>query len=162
MIPIPNWCDCELTIKGDKAELRRFKEFAYAISPGNTEFEPLDFNQFVPQPPEVVASVTDEHAQRPLWYEWRVKNWGTKWGPRIEDDYIIRDRIENSGRLMYKFDTAWSPPTPVVLAMSRMFSTLEFELEYWEGSVGFHGVFKASNGQVRVNQVHDYSGPRGG
>ena len=56
----------------------------------------------------------------PTWYEWCVKNWGTKWNgcdSWLEDDIL-------------HFDTAWSPPIPVLIALSKKYPNNEFYLEF--------------------------------
>lgn len=56
----------------------------------------------------------------PTWYEWCIKNWGTKWNACdswVEDDII-------------HFDTAWSPPIPVLIALSKKYPNNEFYLEF--------------------------------
>lgn len=159
----PNWCYCKLKVTGDAEELRRFMNHARHVPPASDGEALLDFNQFVPQPQEVIdsLSLTSSAPGSPLWYEWRIKNWGTKWEPRF-DDGNMSDDIDIHGTLEYVFNTAWAPPTPVVLAMSRMFSTLWFKLRYWEGGEGFKGTYEASNGRVRTDESDEYDGSRGG
>ena len=61
-----------------------------------------------------------------------------------------------------EFDTAWSPPVPVIEKLASMFPDHEFDLRYYEGGVGFCG---HAHWELGVEQVHhqgDYDGPRGG
>lgn len=39
------------------------------------------------------------------WYHWNIRNWGTKW--EISEARLV----EESGKLVFHFETAWSPPT---------------------------------------------------
>jgi hypothetical protein len=101
------------------------------------------------------------------WYEWRAGkmtdgftagHWGTKWnacyfGP-LEDATDTRADIA--------FCTAWSPPAPVIMELSRQFPKLTFTLKYWEGGCGFRGMLRVKAGRVSGAATYDYSGPRGG
>lgn len=102
-------------------------------------------------------------------YEWCIANWGTKWG--IFDSHLDADNssdisgnlTENEeGELMYHFTTAWSPPLPVILAMSKKFPDLEFILTYFEGGVGFNGIYVCQGGHETRNEEGKYFGDRGG
>lgn len=86
------------------------------------------------------------------WYDWNIKNWGTKWN--------ASDSEEKGGKIT--FQTAWSPPVPVILATSKQFPKLEFVLRFWEGGAGFQGIFKARAGEVMENETRGYKGHRGG
>lgn len=60
------------------------------------------------------------------WYEWCVKNWGTKWNAdtlSVSDDEII-------------FNTAWSPSIPIIVKLSRMYPNNAFYFKYAEEQVG--------------------------
>lgn len=67
------------------------------------------------------------------WYDWSIANWGTKW-----NSYDARP-LENG----MSFDTAWSPPLPVIAALSKL-TQKSFILEYLEEGAGFIGRFSAS------------------
>jgi len=68
------------------------------------------------------------------WYVWSIENWGTKWSAcHSELEY------ERASEAVLGFDTAWSPPIPVVEALGRMFPDHAFHLEYREGGIGFQG-----------------------
>lgn len=45
------------------------------------------------------------------WYDWRIKNWGTKWNVNPDDMYITENTI--------CFQTAWSCPVEVLLNISK-------------------------------------------
>lgn len=79
------------------------------------------------------------------WYSWAVANWGTKWNSY--DFKIIREKRRNY--LVFRFDTAWSPPVPVFLAISKKFPKLKFTvLSYDEcGNFACEGWFKAGNAE---------------
>ena len=54
-----------------------------------------------------------------------------------------------SGQLKYKFETAWTPCTPVILAMAKAFPGLRFELSYSEEfGAEFAGEFICEDGNI--------------
>ena len=61
-----------------------------------------------------------------------------------------------------EFDTAWSPPIPVIEKLASMFSDHAFELKYFEGGMGFSGHARWSEGVEQFHHQYDYDGPRGG
>lgn len=52
-------------------------------------------------------------------YDWKVDNWGTKW-----NFYDCEIEEDEGDYLMYRFQTAWSPITPVIIEMSKQFPKL--------------------------------------
>lgn len=173
---MPNWCECDLTVEGTARGLREFLEFCG---------ERFKFDRFIPYPEEY--RVLDEAARR--WdeqceagpencrgprpkdgfnqggYEWCIENWGTKWdarrvvmpaGPTDGDDGPDALEIEIT------FETAWAPPWPVILAASKRFPALAFDLRYFERGQGFNGWLRCEGGEVVVDESGDYFGSRGG
>jgi len=92
-------------------------------------------------------------------YEWCNNNWGTKWGICHAE---LRDENFEYGELEYGFESAWGPPLPVILAMSKKFRLLNFELRYFECGAGFNGWYECANGKVIHNEEGNYYGDRGG
>ncbi|WKZ45849.1 MAG: hypothetical protein QY302_08650 [Anaerolineales bacterium] len=65
-------------------------------------------------------------------------------------------------RAFLEFDTAWSPPIPVIEKLAGMFPDHEFDLKYYEGGIGFCGHARWSGGEEQFHEQDDYDGPRGG
>jgi len=61
-----------------------------------------------------------------------------------------------------EFDTAWSPPIPVIAKLVAMFPDHTFELKYFEGGMGFSGHARWSEGCEEFHHQYEYDGPRGG
>ena len=61
-----------------------------------------------------------------------------------------------------EFDTAWSPPIPVIEKLASMFPDHTFELKYFEGGIGFSGHARWSEGIEEFHHQYEYDGPRGG
>jgi hypothetical protein len=73
------------------------------------------------------------------WYNFNVREWGTKWDAREAE---LTEEHETC--LRYKFDTAWSPPTPVIEKLAQQNPNLNINLEYreeqgWGGEIVFNG-----------------------
>lgn len=68
----------------------------------------------------------------PTWYEWCVRNWGTKWNAYGYDeggvDYHDGDSL--------RFQTAWSAPHPVLEKLTEMFPDIELEHEWADEDIG--------------------------
>lgn len=207
---MPNWCSCDLFIRGPASEIKRFVKFARTET--NDDVDNFDFNNFVPIPESLKDTVSgsqemfytawygskaevdrirgydwlkaknrkdlqekfleenpkakeiadnykynlDNHGHM-TWYGWCIANWGTKWNACSPEEPEI-----TKNKCVYSFQTAWAPPTPVVLAASLKFPELEFELKYYEGGCGYKGVFACKNGEVSQDETKEYSGSRGG
>lgn len=186
---MPNWCENTLTVScDDVAELSRFKEFAktdksgldfnrfvpypqeyinidcykenlvqkYKMLKSNAGYDKMSLIEQIKWDnvnPDLTISVKDGFNSGG--YEWCVKNWGTKWHVEVEAD------TNKKGNLVYRFDTAWSPPVPVVKKMGEMFKSLCFELEYTEEGCGFKGFLQVEDGEVTIEECEDYYGGDG-
>lgn len=164
---MPNWCDCELTVTGNKQDLDVFMDKA-ALDGACLTFVP-----FVSPPKEYLEyrkewdewykkedKTIDEPQIRPIgfdWYHWNIGHWGTKW----DAAYPSCERLTDT-EATYGFSTAWSPPSPVIEAMCEQHPTLAFELRYYESGMGFQGHIIAMDGEVTLEDSSDYDGERGG
>lgn len=176
---MPNWCENDLTVKGDKRTLEEFIKFVAGDNRG------FCFNQIIPIPAELANIQTGfqtingktythwgsngegiEQNQLDLltakyghcdWYNWAIENWGTKWDAEAIDIELVSDTC-----VKYTFSTAWSPPIPIIAALAARFSALKFRLEYYECGCGFKGCVKYAYGALTKEKSSDYSGSRGG
>jgi hypothetical protein len=97
----------------------------------------FDFNAVAPYPSDVSTdSDGPSQAKTDRLSEevelWRLKNWGTKWNA-----YGVTLRYSEG--MCLTFQTAWSPPIPVIAALHRRFPKCRLALEYFEGGFGFCG-----------------------
>jgi hypothetical protein len=165
---MPNSCENDLKITGPVADVSVFLDHARGEDEGG---EPLvlDFTKFMPQPDPITPAMirhpvyakwAEDHPEDELWYFWRLEHWGTKWQGW---DFVVDGPEVWGGEAVVtvSFDTAWSPPLPVVLAMSRRYPTLEFDLRYFECGCGFNGMYLCQGGEVLVDRTADYFGTRG-
>ena len=80
----------------------------------------------------------------PDWYEWSIANWGTKWGA-----YGYEERSRKPGEFVFKFETAWSPPRPILAKLAEMWPELRIETKSIdEGG----GAWVGSGGQVESTE----------
>jgi hypothetical protein len=136
---MPNWCQNELTIKATQSEIARF------LNAVRSEDSRFDFNTISPQPETFGTGDTIKEC-----YEWRYKNWGTN--HPIDDSglWISPGSVSpDTGQFQIDlcFDSAWTPPIPLIREASKRFPTLEFYLEYFElDGCFFEGVYQVRNG----------------
>jgi hypothetical protein len=170
---MPNWCECDWYVEGARERIEAF----LALAKG--EERSLDFGRFIPYPEEFAAR--DRAAA--LWhelpperrpdecptdgynsggYEWCIVHWGTKWQPARTTIGGIETVWDGLARLAISFETAWSPPLPIVERAAQLFADLAFDLRYFEGGMGFHGQFRCEEGEVVRDETADYYGCRGG
>ena len=170
---MPNHCDNRLTVTGDPATLKKFVEFARPDEDcQDGKDQPLDYNKLCPMPPDPYQQIVegescslhaisvhmgegtplqrlqDENVdesetarlKQGAWWYWRIEHWGTKWN--CYDGYGDTADLE-AGKVVYNFQSAWSPPTGVIRAAAERFDTLKFVLEYAEPGCSFSGVMEA-------------------
>jgi Ferredoxin-like domain in Api92-like protein len=102
-------------------------------------------------------------------YEWCCANWGTKWGA-----YAVKRR-DYLGACV-TFQTAWTTPAPVIVALHKLFPKCSLHLEWFERGYGKCGGFSCVSednwhnegdepwapGAKQCEWEGDYCGLRGG
>ena len=152
---MPNWCENELTIQIDDSghpRQRRIRTEALQrfITHAKYQDEFIAAEQFMPIPKKVIKQGGG--------HEWRIANWGTKWG----FCHTNPPQIVSNKKIIYTFDTAWSPPAPLIAHMSGLYPEFIFTLKYWEAGCAFKGIFKVKNRSVLIDKSSNYYGGRGG
>lgn len=130
--------------------------------------EVLNHDVFVPMPDEIKNKPDKCSSDKPdknlikkygcdNGYDWNCRYLGSKWG-------ICHSEFVAAGprHLKYRFDSPWSPPTQVIVAMSAQHPTLTFKLHGYEMGMAYqvHMVMKA--GTIIKDDEKEYSGHRGG
>lgn len=111
---MPNYITNKLTILGEQEEILRLVDFV------KSEQSIFDFNRIIPKPKEISKSEDSS-----LICEWNTKNWGTKWhAMRFSQSWSFDQRT-------FHFETAWSPPLPIIKRLSELFN-LFFNLDWWD------------------------------
>jgi hypothetical protein len=184
---MPNWCSSDLIVKGKTTDLAAFsvkvcsprplvtvkKEVLDRLTGQEEEKESfLDANKIIPYPEEYAkADRANAEAARkekqPFTdsvpdgynhggYEWCIANWGTKWG------FCDVEREVRPRSIIFTFQTAWSPPEPLIRKLGEMFPKLEFTLKYYECGGGFSGKLHIKDGEINEEYNDNYRGNRGG
>ena len=132
--------------------------YATDVFKGSKNIEPNDGESFMK---EFVRSMKEDQD----WYHWNCRNWGTKWdvgvpnGQKYSDTQIT---LNDDGSVMYHFQTAWSPVGEVLMKLSEMYPTLEFDYEYeeeqgWGGTCTFVGGEEIASDEWEIPMSHsDY------
>jgi len=104
---------------------------------------------------DAVQQLIDEHGH-PDWHSWAVANWGTKWSAADAGWMSPARAAKRDAEQVAYFDTAWSPATPVIVALSQRFPALTLRLEYCEPDWAFRGFATAQAGEVIAEKREDY------
>ena len=133
---MPNYVFHDMTITGPQEERARFMQECFTDSDGGPQF---DFNKMVPQPdfPE-----DEESGFPPTWYKWRCEHWGDKWNA------VDTAVVQGEGGIQLKFETAWSPPVPILERVAERFPELKIVGEYEDGQMNFAGWFSMHGGNI--------------
>jgi hypothetical protein len=173
-----NWCECELFISGPKEELEKFLETV------KSEESVFDFIRIIPypepfrerectlvewmkkSPDEKTGELPRDSYNEYCDYAWYVLNWGTRWNARRAKLCEQTETWEKDGRKMLRvelnFDTAWSPPKPIIERASEHFPELAFDLRYFKCGRGGNGQVICERGEVIEDQEGPYFEVRGG
>lgn len=97
---MPNHVKNVITFSGDPANIKRVIE-SICVD------EQIDFEKLIPMPDNIYRGDLGQEEIEKYgslnWYNWSIKNWGTKWN--AYDGYITDTQIV--------FSTAWSAPIPI-------------------------------------------------
>lgn len=145
---MPNHCENHTSILGPKEDIERL--FA-VLTAGDDERLLVNLH---PMP----ADIADENIR-----EWRLSNWGTKWGDYdyFSDDIEVEHHDDGMASISLSYHTAWSPfDTVYWTKVSTDYPTLWFTTSYSEPGMCFVGAFSARNGIVKnvETAMPDWSG----
>jgi hypothetical protein len=189
---MPNWCYNSLSIEGSKEDISAIKiqlnqPYVKQHDQWNPETGQMEVKDYTYSNPVFAFHNIHNHRQDGVsdeeyikqsdhtlpiaeqmmfkgnnWYDWNVRNWGTKWDVGVGDDNEYPDTElmeEGETSLAYRFNTAWSPPLPAIEALSAQYPDVEFNLSY-EEETGWGGenLFIDGNGteiEVYNNKCRD-------
>jgi len=149
IIPMPKSLNIEAGSRTDRG-LKAYRDFIEVYTFGRSADDTLKALENIPAESEKVflRQRTDIRREEwelgktawnnirqfgtPTWYEWCVRNWGTKWNAYGYDeggvDYHDGDSL--------RFQTAWSAPHPVLEKLTEMFPDIELEHEWADEDIG--------------------------
>jgi hypothetical protein len=138
----------------------------------NRVTQPLDFHQIVPVPAELLGAAGDPRQAAELrsrfrtddLWEWGMEHWGTTGNAVFEGVAVAlavdeeaevprsRTPIVEPGRAFYAFETAYSPPVPVITALAVAHPTLDLELIWGEPGAGVAGLLVWREGKLHSDE----------
>jgi hypothetical protein len=156
---MPNWCTNVLLIKGDPDNVQSLLD---TVKEDDTE---LSLNKIITCPEELLSVSAPERDPQQSeirvtkygakdWYDWNVKNWGTKWNvtASIYSDsservpgYSTVNKPENRV-VKLEFDSAWSPPIAAITMLAKQFPKVDIYHTYDESGCDFAGYNMYSKG----------------
>jgi len=140
---MPNWCENEITITGNKEVIDELLIHARTTTNEDAKNPKFLMGSLVPMP-----SVNFDD-----WYEWRVKNWGSKWDFNQYDiDLHIQQVTPNTTEVFFRVETAWAPPLEFWKALTKKYK-VRVENYYCEEGVGFVGIAKFKDGKMRNKEM---------
>jgi hypothetical protein len=150
---MPNWCNNEVIITGKPKMLNKLlKQITTTASEAGDEATSFDFNKVVPMPPNVD------------WYGWCVENWGTKWNASdvmfVGDNGTTEtydDSVWESGEVIIIFQTAWSPPIPVMTQLSKDNPHVKIIHKFYETGSAFYGTYSYIKGDIDIVEEGEFN-----
>ena len=95
------------------------------------------------------------------WYDWCVRNWGTKWDCYDVTEWSVHERDEYTASATIYYETAWSPATALWLTVSQEYPDCEFYHEFADEGGGFLGTESIVNGGVVMEEELDWDSADG-
>ena len=121
---MPNWCDNSATLMHD--DVKKIDALVEEMSKKtDDEYSAgCPFQHLRPRPQE----------EEDNWYDWNLRNWGTKW----EADVIDWEKSDDNSVRIY-FNSAWAPPTQLYEYLVE--NGWKVEALYHESGMGFAGQY---------------------
>ena len=135
---MPNWCYNTLQISGKSKDLHKF------VKQVKDDERVFSFEKIIPMP----------ESEKDNWYNWRCANWNTKWNADEQDNNFSEWESEN---IFIDFNTAWSIPEPILLAVSKQNPKLYFEFRSYEESHAFWQVADIQKGEYVFNSEGEFN-----
>ena len=180
---MPNWVYNGLTIEGNPEQVDKLVEqmntpFVDSIKPNgdlaysvtqrkyvNPIFSfrnivaPTDLEAYHSQPvfPEKFSLGFEGND----WYNWNIRNWGTKWDVAVAEgdehsDTYMEGPVSNGDNkvVYYNFETAWARPMQALIKLSEQYPSLLMTLSYQE-ETGWGGELELLRGIVISESEYD-------
>lgn len=126
-------------LRFDKCSKERCREILEAIQIDRIGLGSIDFNKIIPEP----YFPSDQDC-----INWRIKNWDTKW-----EAYGYRDGIQyDEDKNEIGFLTANRSARRIIIALSRQYPDVLFELRYADENFGYNV------GEISIMAGEDFDG----
>ena len=120
---MPNWCSNSLKLTATTDNNRKLLD---ELEKQFDSMKPVIFDMIKPTPLDLLDGQG--------WYDWRIKNWGTKWDATI----LSATRKKNVATLY--FETAWAPPIEIYKVLEE--EGFKVEATYVEQGMQYAGHYK--------------------
>jgi hypothetical protein len=181
---MPNWVFNGLTVEGNPESVKKMMDqlnqpFVRVHDNWSTETHQMEKQQVTyPNPVFAFWNIVkptnlDAYDSQPThtpelpitfegddWYNWNVRNWGTKWDVAVSSDNeypdtTVEDTVNGENHVVhYNFNTAWSRPMPALLNLSEQYPDLLFTLSY-EEETGWGGECELLRGKIISESMYD-------
>ena len=138
---MPDYIRNKLIVTGLSEDVERFVDHI-----GQT----MDFEKIIPPPANMFRENLGEKERKecaekgiPNWYDWQSEHWGTKWNACGCEEVILTP-FEHMPytEAIYRFDTAWSTPEPVIRRIIEDWPELDIGGGYIDEGYEFCGSFQ--------------------
>lgn len=133
---MPNYVVNKIKIKGNKEEIDKLLNFIKA-----DDGFCIDFNKIIPMPKWVYhgnlsRKEEEKYGEENCWYEWSIKNWGTKWNAfEADDSYYFKLPHTKEENTIF-FETAWNGVPKLISKLGFIFPTLTIEYYWYDEDFG--------------------------
>lgn len=183
---MPNWVFCGLTIEGNPDSVKKLMEQVnqpfvrvhdnwdiatqqmqkQQVTYPNPVFafwnivKPTNMEAYDGPQPKVEDFAEAMKFKSDHWYDWNVRNWGTKWDVAVSStetypNTTVEDTANGENHVVhYNFETAWSRPMGALTKLSEQYPDLLFTLSY-EEETGWGGECELLRGTVISESEYD-------
>lgn len=153
---MPNWVNNTIYISGNPEIIKQMREqlsapyeaqhFDFITGEVKTEMVNKPFSLWNIIKPEDLEAYNDAPGKPQSgenhWYNWNVRNWGTKWDVSNLESYRDEQTVDS---ITYGFDTPWAPPLEAIEKLAEQYPSASIELTY-EEEQGWGGTYEWTNG----------------
>lgn len=143
---MPNWCGNMILLHGPSKDIDELREKSLCIinrEIPNGEVTDTDYTFRGVTPDPAITKAED-------WWENENHAWGTKWDAQHYYEISHTKFDDDTSVWSFGYDTAWSPPEPVVMAIAYRYPEVRVVHKYDEPGMGFAGVYLSEAGTQAV------------
>jgi len=135
-------------IEINNASWQRLDEILEAIKVDEIGLGSIDFNKIIPMPDNIYYGNLGSEKLKKYgennWYDWSIKNWGSKWNSYGYDCFPEYEAGNNT----IQFNTAWSCVNKILEELSKMYPDVEFKYKWADEDFGYNvGYSSWKNGE---------------
>lgn len=165
---MPNWFYLTIHLSGKDKDVEQFVENVKGSEKYGTTGAQFDFNHFIPQPDNIYRESISSDTRKeldakgiPNWYDWNVKNWGTKWNANVDCAFCLSSVEGFPTEYEYQMATAWADPRPVLHKMFEMYPDIDFTISGSE-EADEYGIYISTSEDIYLEEEPIYVNPNDG